>query len=451
MSATLAANQKAVSLDQASFSPGSLALAALDTAGRTVDGIESVIDTTGKFTTELAAYVPNAAVSVLLPEAVAKPAHSIINGAAGVSNFIGTVAAKGALHGLTFGAPAWLQAARQYVAVKGATEHLKFNAHARSTETAERLISRVENYYKDKVGSFAGTISLPNDVARLKLKEQVSGRLNNMLTQGMAPEEMAKELKAITSDLMSAFQVHRLGMKAALFTGLGVANATGVLPKLIEYVGTTVSATAGKMMNAAYEWGTRVLGEVWMKAITAAKDLVVDIAKAAGQAVWETVKFPFKAGWDLFKSGSTKIGEVLNFVTPDVPSPIIPHELPTVGEVAGKVVEKVVPKPLQAIQLPDISNSIPAELSLPSAPTLPTFAPPLPSLTDSMAQQANNSLGSYVAPVQAESPGFLSSVGSVVSGPIDAVRSAGASVGRGVSGVQSVISGVKSLFSLGRW
>jgi len=96
-------------------------LAALDTTGRIVSGIEKILDTTVQainYAVPAAAHTIGSFLPV--PEAV----NSFVSNSLGFGTRVITATTKESLQGAAFGATAWTRALRQSVAVNGATDEL---------------------------------------------------------------------------------------------------------------------------------------------------------------------------------------------------------------------------------------------------------------------------------------------------------------------------------------
>lgn len=134
------------------------------------------------------------------------------------------------------------------------------NQHQRidqlALETADRVIARVENYYKDNVGSLAGSVegAWASQEARQQqrqlLREQIAKRLQGVFLQELNSEETAAEIAKVSSELHTAFGTYRASFKAAMLTALGVGYATGALQAGLEAAWSAAGSALNSLTSA---------------------------------------------------------------------------------------------------------------------------------------------------------------------------------------------------------
>jgi hypothetical protein len=155
--------------------------------------------------------------------------------------------------------------------------HKQINTLA--NETANRIIDKVEKYYKTSVGSLAGEVAgnwaklqteEQRTAARTKLRDTIALKLQKVFNSEMTSTETTAELTAVSHELHVAFDSYRHALTATIGTALGVAYATGGMRMALEgawagtkhlfgsacsWVGDTVSSGLSTMSG----WvGTRI-------------------------------------------------------------------------------------------------------------------------------------------------------------------------------------------------
>lgn len=91
-------------------------------------------------------------------------------------------------------------------------------------ETADEMISNVENFYKEKFGKFGrvvegkwlGIITSP-EAGREKLLKEITERLKLVMSKELGSEPVQMEMKRINNELFSKFGVYRKYLKAGIF------------------------------------------------------------------------------------------------------------------------------------------------------------------------------------------------------------------------------------------
>ena len=94
-------------------------------------------------------------------------------------------------------------------------------------QTAEEMILNIENYYKNKLGDFAGKVEgnwskmANSEDKKNELIEAISQRLRKIMQSKLESDSYKQEMEKVEKDLVSAFGGYRKYMKAVLYTMLG--------------------------------------------------------------------------------------------------------------------------------------------------------------------------------------------------------------------------------------
>lgn len=369
-------------------------IGALDTVGTFASKVDTTLDTAANAINEAVPATTRFVLSLLpIPEAV----NNVLVGATSMATRVVTWAtrtvADAALQTVTLGAPAWSQAARQGVAVSGATDTLETNETSMqflarciaesaeapavrnslsryldlrkelrsaqetknterleelsgeiarlevglrdyqefrdfkavlergpqfvqeqqrkidelATATADRIISRVENYYRNATTGDAAVVkgtwdekSSPQerDAARNRLRDQISKRLHGVFTKELSSKETMDEIEKVGSDLHNAFGTYRLGFKAAMGSLLGATAITGALGHALS-----TAFTAGQQVAArAATWfgglgaglGALVTSKIKESVAAKVNEAVGPVAEAIKEKVEGVKQVPVK-------------------------------------------------------------------------------------------------------------------------------------------------------------
>lgn len=139
-----------------------------------------------------------------------------------------------------------------------AEEHHK-QINTLAAETANRMIDKVENYYKENVGTLAGGVEgnwaklqteEQRTAARTALRDKIALKLQKVFNSEMNSAETTSELNAVSHELHVAFDSYRHALAATISTALGVTYATGGMRVALE------SAWAGTkhLFDATCSW-----------------------------------------------------------------------------------------------------------------------------------------------------------------------------------------------------
>lgn len=362
-------------------------IGALDSVGTFASKVDRTLDSAANAINEAVPATTRFVLSLLpLPEAV----NNVLVGATSVATRVATwvtrTVADAALQTVTLGAPAWSQAARQGVAVSGATDTLETNENsmqflarciAESAEapavrsslsryldlrkelraaqeskdatkleslsgeiarlevglrdyqefrdfkaaleqgpkfvqeqrkkidtlaetTAERIISRVENYYRNATSGDAEVVKgawdekaspQEREAARNRLRDQISKRLHGVFTKELSSQETMDEIEKVGSDLHHAFGTYRMGFKAAMGSVLGATAITGALGHALS---TAFAAGQQVATRAASSFGALGAG-IGALVATKVKETVAAQVNAVVGPVAEAIKAKVEA------------------------------------------------------------------------------------------------------------------------------------------------------------
>ncbi len=96
-------------------------------------------------------------------------------------------------------------------------------------DTADKMITDIENYYKTKIGKIAGKVkgewvgTAKEKEGRQKLKEKIAQRLMAVMKGEMSQKDIAREIKKINGSLKKSFAVNKRYLKSAIYTVMGLA------------------------------------------------------------------------------------------------------------------------------------------------------------------------------------------------------------------------------------
>jgi hypothetical protein len=161
-----------------------------------------------------------------------------------------------------------------------------------------RIVERVENYFKDQCGQYAGEVqgrwsSASTEHGRIQLRAElthaIATRLQRVFENELNSDETRAQLDALTGDLHSAFGTYRGAFKASLYTLLGLGYATGALSHLAEAAGTALKGyteSSVVWMREGVSSASRSILEATLSSVsnlvsfcyTAVTDAVVDAA-----------------------------------------------------------------------------------------------------------------------------------------------------------------------------
>ena len=144
-------------------------------------------------------------------------------------------------------------------------------------ETADKMIANVENFYKDKVGGLADKVEggwlniiTSPEAGRKKLVGIIAERLKSVMNAEVGKDEVQKELKNITRELLSAFAVYRKCVKAAMYL---ILREMPLVKQGLESIGV---------------WDH--LAEAAHKGLDTVSDLAGEGAKKVMSWIWESAK-----------------------------------------------------------------------------------------------------------------------------------------------------------------
>lgn len=181
-------------------------------------------------------------------------------------------------------------------------------------ETADRMISNVENFYKEKFGKFGrvvegkwlGIITSP-EAGREKLLKEITKRLELVMSKELGSEPMQMEMKRINNELFSKFGIYRKYLKAGIFALLRC------IPIPTAESGKEIAGEGAEVAKNVWQKIWEQLGEGF-SAGKAGEEVEGDFANISS-----AFKAFIKGNWDKFKDF-----ENLNF-------------LPSAGEYIGYV------------------------------------------------------------------------------------------------------------------
>lgn len=176
-------------------------------------------------------------------------------------------------------------------------QHKRINQLAR--DTAERVVERVECYFQDQCGRYAGKLQGSWSAAdteekraqlRTELTQKIAARLQNVFDKELSREETRSQLDALAVDLHSAFGTYRSAFKASMYMVLGVGYATGALHYLANAAGCALQEAVGSTLNwicdgvsstahSVKDAITSSAHDVWAYCYKAASDFVTDVIK----------------------------------------------------------------------------------------------------------------------------------------------------------------------------
>jgi len=358
-------------------------LAAIDTAGRTVEAAENAVAATAHVINEAVPATVRTICSVLpIPQVASSTISGLAEGATHAATFVAQTALQAGAQALTFGTPAWSQAVRQGLAVSGVASELSkddasteflarcvaesseqplikdallayleqrkelsdlrasgaeasqprlselaqsiatlevrlrdyqdfrdlkqvldqggafIEKHQRQVndlalETADRVISNVENYYKSHVGSLAGPVEAAwaalddrglREKARTTLRDKIALRLHKVFDSEMSSEQTTTELGKVTHDLHVAFGSYRHAFRGAMGTALGIAAATGGLHAALDYAwkgASWVINTTHSTLSDGVSYVCRWAGESLRNALHSVSDWLYQTVSSA--------------------------------------------------------------------------------------------------------------------------------------------------------------------------
>lgn len=144
-------------------------------------------------------------------------------------------------------------------------------------ETADKMIANVENFYKNRVGGLSDKVEggwlniiTSPEAGRKKLVGIIAERLKSVMNAEVGKDEVQKELKKITRELLSAFAVYRKFVKAAVYL---ILKELPLVKQGLESVGV---------------WDD--LTEVAHKGLDKVSDLAGEGAKKVMSWIWESTK-----------------------------------------------------------------------------------------------------------------------------------------------------------------
>lgn len=356
------------------------ALGGLDVAGRAAAGVESTIDFAAEVINTAVPATTRFVAGFLVPEAfsgiIGGTTESVVRG----GTWLAAASSKAAFQSVTFGAPAWVEALRQGIAVARATSGLESegNSHeflarcfAESQErpvirqalsdyldarselarmrdtperddlrisavaeriaelevkfreyqefrdlklmlgkseefvrdqyrrvdllaehTADRILQRVEDFYRDNLNGWAGEVSGPwaalasegaRNEAREKLRNSIAQRLLGVFESEMNADEVKGQLNELTSELQSTYGTYRKSFRAALYSAIGISCVSGIASELFqsgidagrELFGSLITYT-GEGLSTALSGVEDVISAQVERAAAGARDAVAD-------------------------------------------------------------------------------------------------------------------------------------------------------------------------------
>lgn len=163
-------------------------------------------------------------------------------------------------------------------------------------ETADKMISNVENFYKEKFGKFGrvvegkwlGIITSP-EAGRKKLLKEITERLKLVMSKELGSEPVQMEIKRINNELFSKFGVYRKYLKAGIFALLRCMPIPGIES------GTEITDNGSEMAKNVWQKIWEQLG----RGFSAGKD-GVEIEGGYKDVASAFTNF-LKGNWDKFK------------------------------------------------------------------------------------------------------------------------------------------------------
>jgi|688.fasta_scaffold05602_11 hypothetical protein len=218
-------------------------LAALDTTGRVVSGIEKALDTTAQ---AINYAVPAAAHTVCSFLPVPEVVNSAVTSSLGFGTRVLTATAKESLQGAAFGATAWTRALRHSVAVNGATEDLE-KASA-SKEFLARCIA--ESAEKPAVKeSLLSYLALRSQLAELRAEESPDRGKISQLAQSLASFEVKLRDFQEFRDLKAALEAGTKFVEEHYkrINSLATAKADELIERVSHFYQEHVGSLAGEV------------------------------------------------------------------------------------------------------------------------------------------------------------------------------------------------------------